>query len=93
MARKSPRSISVDANVRCQRVYPVEDTRKDVSQLKTIGIRMTRVQAIHLARVLLAVSQEWDMIDITGRRFKKRRSDGTYGLTVTSFRPGERGAE
>ena len=93
MARESPRSIRVDANVRCQRIYPVENTRKDVSQLKTIGIRMTRDQAIHLARVLLAVSQEWDMIDITGRRFKKRRSDGTYELTVTSDRPDEVQAE
>jgi hypothetical protein len=87
MARKSPKSIQVDANVRCQRIYPVEDTRKEVSQLKTIGIRMTRDQAIHLARVLLAVSQEWRMIDITGRRFKKRQSDGTYELTVTSNLP------
>ena len=60
------------------------DTKKSISDLKTIGIRLSREQAIHLARVLLAVSQDWDYLEITGRRYEKRKSDGTYPLTITS---------
>jgi hypothetical protein len=85
--RNSPTSISIDPNVRCLRVYPVEDSPKSLSELKTIGIKMTRDQAVHLARVLMAVTQEWDEIDITAYRFDKREKDGTYHITVTSFRP------
>lgn len=85
--RRSPSAIEIDPNVRCQRIYPVEDTKKSVSELKTIGIKLSCDQAIHLARVLLAVTQEWDEVDITGYRLDKRKSDGTYHLTVTSSRP------
>ncbi len=89
MARKSPRSIRIDPNVRCQRVYPTEDTHKNVADLRTIGLKLSDEQAIHLARVLLAASQEWDEIDITAYRFKRRKSDDTYQVTVTSFRTSE----
>jgi hypothetical protein len=85
--RKSAGAIPIAPNVRCQRIYPVEDTRKNVSELKTVGIKLSKDQAIHLARVLLAVSQEWDKVDITGWRFDKRHSDRTYHLTITSNRP------
>jgi len=85
VARKSPSSIAIDPNVRCSRIYPIEDTVKDVKDLKTIGIKLNKDQAIHLARVLLAVSQEWDEIDITAYRFEKRKKDGTYHITVTHF--------
>lgn len=86
MARKSPASIKIDPNIRCTRIYPIEGTNKNVSDLKTVGIKLNKEQAIHLARVLLAVTQEWDEVDITGYRFD-RRSDGTYHLTVTSYHP------
>jgi len=89
VARKSPKSITIDPNVRCLRVYPTEDSDKNVKNLKTVGIKLSKDQAIHLARVLLAVTQEWDEIDITAYRFKKRKTDGTYQITVTSFRPEE----
>lgn len=89
MARISPRSISIDPNIRCLRIYPIEDTSKDVKDLKTIGIRLNREQALHLARVLLAATQEWDEIDITAYRFEKRKSDGPYHITVTCFQPEE----
>ncbi len=85
MARKSPKSITIDPNIRCLRVYPTEDTDKNVKELKTIGIKLSRDQAIHLARVLLAVTQEWDEIDITAYRLKRRKTDGTYQITVTSY--------
>jgi len=85
MPRKSSKSIQVDGNVRCLRIYPTEGTNKNVSELQTIGIKLNREQAIHLARVLLAASQNWDEIDITGFRFRERKSDGTFSLTVTSM--------
>jgi len=85
MPRRSPRSIIVNPNIRCLRIYPTEDTKKDLKDLKTIGIKLSKDQAIHLARVLLAVTQDWDIIDITAYRFERRKSDGTYHITVTSY--------
>lgn len=85
MPRKSPKSISVNANVRCKKVYPREDSNKNIRYLKTVGILLSREQALHLARVLLAVTQEWPEVEITARRFQKRKSDGTYPITVTTF--------
>jgi hypothetical protein len=82
--RRSASSVRIDTNVRCLRVYPTEDTSRTVSELQTVGVRLAKEQAIHLARVLLAVAQEWDEIDITGYRFEKRRDDASYRLTVTS---------
>jgi hypothetical protein len=84
MKRQSARAISIDSNVRCQRIYPTEDTKRTVDDLQTVGIKLNREQAIHLARVLLAVTQEWDEVDITAYRFRKRQDDGTYLITVTS---------
>ena len=85
--RKIARSISVNSNVRCQRITPVEDTKRTIENLKTVGINLNKEQAIHLARVLLAVSQDWDVIDITAWRLEKRRKkDGTYRVTVTKGR-------
>jgi hypothetical protein len=83
-SRHSPRAISIDSNVRCERVYPTEDSTRTLGELKTVGIKLTRDQAIHLARVLLAVTQEWDEVDITAYRLSKRHDDGTYKITITS---------
>ena len=77
-------AISIDSNVRGDRIYPTEDTKRTVSDLQTVGIKLSKEQAIHLARVLLAVTQEWDEVDITAYRFRKRHEDGTYLVTVTS---------
>jgi hypothetical protein len=85
--RRTTSSIKIDPNVRCLRIYPVEDNRnstKTIRELKTVGIKLSREQAIHLARVLLAAAQEWAEIDITAWRIYKRQSDGTYNLTVTT---------
>ncbi|GAG41386.1 unnamed protein product [marine sediment metagenome] len=84
LKRQSAGAVSIDTNVRCLRVYPTEDTKRTVSGLQTVGIRLTKEHAIHLARVLLVVTQEWDEVDITAYRFKKRQKDGTYPLTITS---------
>ncbi len=84
--RKSPASVVINPNVRALRIYPVENTEKTVSQLKTVGVKLSSEQAIHLARVLLAVSQDWDEVDITGYRFTKRSSDNTHQVTVTGIK-------
>jgi hypothetical protein len=84
LKRQSAGAVSVDTNVRCLRIYPTEETTRTVSDLQTIGIRLTKDQAIHLARVLLVVTQEWGEVDITAYRFEKRQDDGTYRLTITS---------
>ncbi len=88
--RQAASSIRIDPNVRCLRIYPVEDNRnssKAIADLKTVGIKLSREQAIHLARVLLAAAQEWDEIDITAWRVHKRQSDNTYNVTVTTAIP------
>jgi hypothetical protein len=85
MARKSSKSIIVDPNVRCLRIYPIENTNKRIEDLKTIGLKLSKDQAIHLSRVLLAVAQDWDEIDLTAYRFERRGNDGTYHITVTSM--------
>jgi hypothetical protein len=85
--RQTASSIKIDPNVRCLRIYPVEDNRnstKTIANLKTVGIKLSRDQAVHLARVLLAAAQEWNEIDITAWRVYKRQSDGTYNVTVTT---------
>jgi len=84
LKRQAASAVSVDTNVRCLRVYPTEDTKHTVSDLQTVGIRLSKEQAIHLARLLLVVTQEWEEIDITAYRFEKRHEDGTYRLTITS---------
>ncbi len=56
-----------------------------MKDLKTVGIRLNKEQALHLARVLLAVTQEWNEIDLTAYRLERRKSDSTYHITVTSF--------
>ena len=83
MKRQSTRLIELDPNCRAIRLYPTEDSTKDIKTLKTIGISLSKDQAIHLARLLLAATQDWDEVDITGWRFKKRE-DNTYQVTVTS---------
>jgi hypothetical protein len=84
MTRNSANSVRVNPNLRCQRIYPVPGTNKTVEELTTVGFRLTREQAIKLARVLLTVTQDRDNVDVTGFR-SKERSDGTFSITVTSL--------
>lgn len=82
--RKTANAIEVDTNVRCERIYPTESTKKKIDELQSVGIKLSKEQAVHLARVLLAVTQDWDNVDITAYRFDQRKSDGSYRLTITS---------
>jgi hypothetical protein len=84
MSRRSAKAVTINANVRCQRIYPVAGSSKTIEDLDTVGFKMSRTQAIDLARVLMAVTQDWEIIDVTGFRLKQRKSDGTFPITITS---------
>jgi len=85
--RRSTTSVAISPNVRCLRVYPTEGTKRSLSELKTVGIKLSRTQAIDLARSLLAVTQDWEEVEVTAYRLDRRESDGTYDITVTSAQP------
>ncbi|HET6307277.1 MAG TPA: hypothetical protein VFG12_08830, partial [Rhodopila sp.] len=84
MPRQTINGAKVDPNIRCNRIYPVEASKHEIGELKTVGVKLNRQQAIHLATALLIAARGWDEIDITAYRFEKRVEDGTYRLTVTS---------
>ena len=84
MSRKSLKSLTIDQNVRCQRIIPVEGSPRQTAELHTVGFTLTKDQGIRLARVPLAATQEWDTIDITAFRLRKR-FDGTFPVTITSI--------
>ena len=64
MARKSVKSLTISQNVRCSNVIPMAGSTKTIENLKTIGFTLTKEQAIHLARVLLAGTQEWERMNV-----------------------------
>lgn len=84
MTTISPKSITIDGNVRCKEISPKKDYEESLDQLTTVGFVLTKDQAIHLARVLLAASQDWDTIYVTGFRLTRRQRDGTFEITVTT---------
>jgi len=57
-------------NVRCEKIYPVLGTSKQVSDLKTVAFQLTKEQAIDLAKKLLGAAQTANRIDITGFRLR-----------------------
>ena len=73
---------TVDPNVRCTLIYPMEGTKRDIREVEMVGFRLSRDQAIDLARALLAVTQDWEEIAITGFRFQRRLADDTYPVIV-----------
>lgn len=79
--------LSIDTHVRCQAVYPDAHASQVPPDLKTVGVKLTREQALHLARVLLAATQEWDTVELVAHRFEPRRSDGTFLLSVLPRHP------
>lgn len=86
MARRSAARVSVNPNVRALRIYPVEGTSKDLTKLETVAFQLSKDEAVHLALVLLAMSQDHNKIDVTGYRLRRRKSDGTFGITVTAIK-------
>lgn len=47
MARKSPKGIAIDLNVRCLRVYPTEETDKSVKNLLELSFQENRASIWH----------------------------------------------
>ena len=47
-----------------------------------MGVRLSREEALHLARAILAATQEWEEVELVVHRFDKRQSDNTYLLSV-----------
>ena len=84
MKRMTPKSVNLDVNLRCDKVYPSLSYDKSVKNLKTIGLKLSKEQALQLARLLLVGSQDWEWMDLTAYRYSQRKSDETYHITVTS---------
>jgi len=76
-------ATTVDPNVKCKKVYPIGNT-KDLKDLKTVGIKLTKDQALHMAQLLITVARTAEEVDITGFR-KMIKKDGTYQVTITSL--------
>ena len=84
MRRVSAANVRLNPNLRALAVYPQKGTAKTMTTLQTVGIRLSREQAVDLAKLLLALSQDHEQVDITAGRDSKRKSDGTFKVTVTS---------
>lgn len=80
--RISTTNINLPSYVKCKKVYPLEGTRKNIEELKTIGLKLSKSQAVEFAGLLLAASRSWSEIDITA--YRKKESDSLYRITVTS---------
>jgi hypothetical protein len=77
-------SLTLDTHVRCLQVYPPEGADPTLASLKTVGIKLSKNQAIDLARVLLAAAHEWNELELVAYRGEKRKSDATYRLSVVA---------
>lgn len=86
MPRKSAAGVRVNPNVRALKIYPVDGTSRDLTKLQTVAFQLSSDEAVHLATVLLAMSQDHEKIDVTGYRLRPRKSDGTFDITVTAVK-------
>ena len=97
MRRETVKYLTVNQNVRCRSVIPDPQGQHTDCPGRhstrwhgdTVAFQLTKQQAIDLAKVLLAASQDWQLMDVTVWRFQKRKSDGTFPITVTSVRTGK----
>jgi len=81
MPKKPLTSITIDTHIRCRQVFPPEN-QAAYKDLTIMGVRLSREEALHLARAILAATQEWQEVELVVHRFDKRTSDNTYLLTV-----------
>ena len=51
-------SLTIDTHVRCRQIFPQEKAAA-YKELETMGVRLSREEALHLARAILAATQEW----------------------------------
>ncbi|MGQ9920447.1 MAG: hypothetical protein ACUVRZ_03860 [Desulfobacca sp.] len=83
MPKKPLTTLTVDTHIRCRQIYPKE-TDAAYADLKTVGVRLSREEALHLAAALLAAAQEWREVELVVHRFDRRTSDHTYLLSVVA---------
>jgi hypothetical protein len=81
MPQKPFTSLTIDTHIRCLQVFPKEEDAA-YKDLDTMGVRLSREEALHLARAILAATQEWEEVELVVHRFDKRKSDNTYLLSV-----------
>ncbi len=81
MPKKPTTTLSIDTHIRCRQIYP-QETEAAFRDLKTMGVRLSREEAQHLAAALLAAAQEWQEVELVVHRFDRRKSDNTYLLSV-----------
>jgi hypothetical protein len=81
MAQKPITSLTIDTHIRCKQIYPKEKEAA-YKDLATMGVKLSREEALHLARAILAATQEWEEIELVVHRFDKLQSDNTYLLSV-----------
>jgi hypothetical protein len=78
------RLTTVNAKLRCVRITPAEDTKKQISDLKSVAFSLNAKQAAEWATALNeAVCSGLDTVLITGTR--KPMRDGSYRVTVTGY--------
>ncbi len=83
MTKGLPTSVKVDMHLRCLKVYPPEGADPNLDALPTVGVKLSREQAVALARVLLAGAQEWDEMELVAFRGEKSKdATATYLLAV-----------
>jgi hypothetical protein len=81
MPKKPLTTLTVDTHIRCRQIYPKE-AEAAYANLKTVGVRLSQEEALHLAAALLAAAQEWQEVELVVHRFDRRKSDNTYLLSV-----------
>ncbi len=84
MPTATMRSLKIKSSLHCFKIYPGEQTKRTIEELKTVALRLTKSQAVDLATALLAAAQHWEIIDITGFRRPSQGQSTGYPITVTS---------
>lgn len=75
----SIKNIDIKSNSRAEKIYPIQTYDKNGSLHKTIGLKLTKDQAIELATNLLIGSKKWDTMNLTAFR-----DPNSINVTVTS---------
>lgn len=81
MPKKSLTSLSIDMHIRCRQIFPPENEAA-YKNMETMGVKLSREEALRLARAVLAATQDWQEVELVVHRFDKRPSDRSYLLTV-----------
>lgn len=81
MPKKATTTLTVDTHIRCRQIYP-KGEEAAYRDLKTVGVRLSREEALHLAAALLAAAQEWQEVELVVHRQERRKTDKTYLLSV-----------